>query len=192
MNEEQHIIHLLKTQDKRGVSILYDRYIDALYGVALRIVRSEDVAEDVVQDAFVKVWKHAMNYDASKGSLFTWLLNITRNTAIDRIRSAHYRHQAKIQNVDAIVHNHKKWSVSMKEEHVGLRKIVGQLDEKYREVIDLVYFRGFTQQEVQEHLKIPLGTVKSRIRIALRELRKTFDHHIVSIATVNAFWNLFL
>lgn len=133
------------------------------------------LAQDILQEAFVKIWKHADHYDPSKGSLFTWMLNITRNLAIDKIRSAGYRNQEKIQALDENVYNNSKLIETLNPNTIGLHKLVDQLEDKYRMVIDLIYFGGFTQQEVQEKLGIPLGTVKSRIRIALRELRKVFE-----------------
>lgn len=171
---EEDIIALLKEQDKSAISLLYDQYAATLFGIVLRIVRSETLAEDAVQDAFVKVWHHRTNYDESKGTLFTWLLNIARNTAIDKIRSAEFRQSSKIQTLDPSVYNGEGLSIEFNPDCIGLDKIVKKLEEKYRIIVELIFFRGFTQNEVTEHLDIPLGTVKSRLRIALRELRKYF------------------
>lgn len=168
------IIQLLKQQDKRAISLLYDKYGAALYGISLKIVQSEALAEDVLQDSFVKVWKNAASFDEKKGTLFTWLLNITRNMALDTIKSAAYKRSKKIQELDFSVYDHEDWRVEQKPEHIGLRSAVENLEEKYRLIIDLVYFKGYTQQEVVKHLDIPLGTVKSRVKIGLRELRKLF------------------
>ncbi|MEM9921100.1 MAG: RNA polymerase sigma factor [Bacteroidota bacterium] len=156
---------------------LYDDYAPALYGVIFRIVKSEELAEDVLQDTFVKIWKNGPDYDASKGSLFTWMLNIARNTAIDLIRSAHHRRRQHMESPDQAAHIGESFNVN----HIGVNAIVDNLDEKYRKVIDLIYFQGYTHKEVVEELDIPLGTVKSRIRIALRELRKLFISHVVSL-----------
>lgn len=172
---EENIILLLKADDTKAISILYDQYAAALYGIVLRIVRLETLAEDVVQEAFVKAWRHRTNYDASKGTLFTWLLNIARNTAIDKTRSAEFRANGKIQTLDPAVYNGYKWSVEFNPDHIGLDKLIKKLEEKYRIIVELIFYKGFTQNEVMEHLDIPLGTVKSRLRIALRELRKYFD-----------------
>lgn len=149
---------------------LYDRYSEALYGIALRIVRDEGTAEDVLQDAFTKIWQNGQRYDAKKGRLFTWMLNITRNTAIDRIRSAQARQ--KIQALDDAVYNNPRMRTEQSTDSIGLRKIVQRLDPKYRAMIDLAYFGGYTHKEIEEKLNLPLGTIKSRLRIALRELRR--------------------
>ncbi|MEZ5039876.1 MAG: sigma-70 family RNA polymerase sigma factor [Saprospiraceae bacterium] len=168
------IIRLLKQQDKKSIEILYDQYGAALYGVVLKIVQAETLAEDVLQDTFVKIWRNGATYDSDKGTLFTWMLNIARNTAIDTIKSAAYRHGKKIQEVDFSVYDHKDWRVEQHPEHIGLQSAVNGLEEKYRLIIDLAYFQGYTQQEIVEYLSIPLGTVKSRVKIGLRELKKLF------------------
>ncbi|MEM6963488.1 MAG: RNA polymerase sigma factor [Bacteroidota bacterium] len=166
---------MLHQSDKRVMAIIYDQYSPALYGVVLRIVHSEAIAEDVMQDAFIKIWKNGTTYDRSKGTLFTWMLNITRNTAIDKVRSKSYRNGEKIQTLDHHVYNQASQNHSIKPEEVGLKELLNGLDPKYKKVVDMIYFGGFTQKEVSEHLNIPLGTVKTRLRIALRELRTMFD-----------------
>jgi len=171
----------LRAKDQKVIEELYDQYGAALYGIVLKIVVSEAVAQDVLQDAFVKIWKNGPSYDSGRGSLFTWMLNICRNTAIDRKRSADYQQRQKIQELDASVYHMESAAEKVQPEHIGLNGVVGTLEEKYRVVIDLIYFQGFTQQEVQEVLNIPLGTVKSRIRIALRELRRLFEIQQVGV-----------
>lgn len=171
---ESQIVEMLHQNDKRVIAIIYDQYAPALYGVVMRIVQSEEVAQDVMQDAFVKIWKNGTTYNSSRGTLFTWLLNITRNTAIDKLRSAGYRKRSKNQTIDDFVYNQVS-SQGTNPDEIGVKELLNNLDEKYQEVIDLIYFRGFTQKEVSEELNIPLGTVKTRLRIALRELRELFD-----------------
>ena len=184
MNISEHqIVEMLHQNDRKVISIIYDKYAPALYGVVLRIVRSEEIAEDVMQDSFLKIWKNGKQYNSSKGTLFTWLLNIARNTAIDKTRSANFRRSDKIQSIDDFVSNKESNFGTIKPEHIGIKELVNNLDHKYKEVIDLIYFSGFTQQEVSDHLNIPLGTVKSRIRIALRELKGIFDTQTIFIIT---------
>jgi len=183
---EKNIVAMLHQNDKRVMAIIYDQYAPALYGVVFRIVKSEEVAQDVMQDAFVKIWKNGTTYDSSKGTLFTWMLNITRNTAIDKIRSKGFRNGEKIQSIDNHVYNQASKNHRIKPDEVGVKEVLNNLEDKYKEVVDLIYFKGYTQQEVSEHLNIPIGTVKSRLRIALRELRNIFDVSNVII------WLLFL
>ena len=173
---EAEIARRLRDRDREVIAVIYDRYAPSLYGITVKIVRSKSQAEDVLQEAFIKIWHNAASYEPEKGNLFTWILNITRNTAIDKVRSVHYRFSGKFQEFDKVAfEKNLDHSYDPKIEEIGLRKVVDGLDEKYSMVIDLIYFKGFTQREVKEYLGIPLGTVKSRIRIALREMRKVFS-----------------
>jgi len=185
MKKQDHqIVYRLRQKDKCVVADLYDRYAPVLFGVIVSIVRSEAIAEDVLQDTFIKVWKNSHTYDSSKGTLFTWLLNIARNTAIDHTRSKSFRFNGQFQSIDPERHDACDHSTQRHMDKVGVRKIVNALEEKYRVIIDLIYFQGFTQQEVQEYLGIPLGTVKSRTRIALRELRCLFDEQQITLILI--------
>jgi len=178
--KNHQIIELLQQQDKKAIDALYDQYSSALYGIVLKIVRSEMVAQDVLQEAFVKIWSKGASYDASKGTLFTWMLNITRNTAIDKQRMEETRSKNSEKNPT-------EERMETQIDHIGLNGEVGKLEEKYRKVIDLIYFKGYTQEEVTEELNIPLGTVKSKVRLALRELRKVF-----SVQYTTMYWLLLL
>ena len=179
---EQTLGELLQRKDRRSIELLYDRYSDALYGIALKIVQSEDAAQDVLQEAFIKIWKNGTTYDPAKGTVFTWALNITRNLAIDYTRSAAFRRQTQVEDLEKMqLYANVNLRTENNPDCIGLDKEVNQLDKKYQEVIDLIYFRGYTQSEVKDLLDIPLGTVKSRIRIGLRELRKVFSIHRVPI-----------
>lgn len=173
-NNKNDLIYRLQSKDPAVVEILYEKYADTLYGIILRIVQQEDLAEDVLQDAFVKIWKNGGTYDATKGTLFTWMLNICRNTAIDKTRTVHFRKKQMIHNLEENVDNLGAYTYEQHIDQIGLDDAVNGLEEKYRTIIDLIYFKGFTQKEVTEQLEIPLGTVKSRVRIALRELRLRF------------------
>lgn len=186
---DSHIINLLHQRDKRVIETLYDRYAANLYGVVLRIVKEESLAEDVIQEAFVKIWKYGDKYQPSKGTLFTWMLNIARNAAIDQLRKKESRGGEKIQSLENNVPIHIAAPQSLNPNHIGLREIVGKLDEKYRQIIELVYFHGYTQSEIQEELDIPLGTVKTRLRIAMRELRHVFNvNKFLSWLLAGIFW----
>lgn len=180
-NQEKNIIQGLQQQNKESISRLYDQYGPTLYGIILKIVQNEEIAKDVLQEVFVKIWKNGARYDTKKGSIFTWMLNIARNTAIDKTRSASFRQKGKIQDLDQTVYNNTSLTTEQNTDVIGLKNFVNGLEEKYREIIDLVYFRGYTQKEVEKHLNIPLGTVKSRVRIGLRELKRIFDEQKITI-----------
>jgi RNA polymerase sigma-70 factor (ECF subfamily) len=172
---EKDLVALLKSKDKRGFDLLYENYSKVLYGIVLKIVHSEDLAEDVLQDAFVKIWNKIDAYEASKGTLFTWILNVARNTAIDKIRSQNYKNSAKVQPLDNHVSMLDSQSYAQTQiEHIGQDTLVSNLKPEQRILIDYIYFRGYTQAEVAEALNIPLGTVKTRVKSAINHLREFF------------------
>lgn len=183
---QDQFIRKLQQNDRAVVGELYDAYGGALFSVVLRIVQSRELAEQVLQDTFVKVWRNSASYDASKGRLFTWLVNIARNTAIDATRTAHFQHYRKTESLDHLVH--KPGGDTLNPDHVGVREVVGRLDEKYRLLIELIYFQGYTQEEAAEATGIPIGTIKTRLRYAIGELRKMFgEKNVVVLALAAAF-----
>jgi RNA polymerase sigma factor (sigma-70 family) len=171
--KEEELIRKLKEKNPEAFTYLYDHYSSALYGIIFRIVNDDDLAEDVLQETFIKIWKNLDSYDASKGRLFTWLINITRNHAIDTYRSKDFRQQNKNQKVDDSVNSiNLQTQVSNKVDHIGLKETVSKLRPEYIQVIDLLYFKGYTHEEVAKEFNIPLGTVKTRIRAAIIQLRE--------------------
>lgn len=151
---------------------LYDRYSATLYGLASKIVQSDEVAQDVVQDSLVKVWKRIKTFDDSKGTFFTWMLNITRNTAIDFLRKTKKESGRSIQDLENDVHMDAGNTLNI--DTLGLKNIVDDLKEDQRILVEYIYFKGYTQQEVSDELEIPLGTVKTRIRAAIKEMKHYF------------------
>lgn len=173
---EDQLISMLVGKDSRAIDHIYRQYGANLLGVIFRIVGDKETAEDVLQDSFVKVWKNAESYDASKGKLFTWLLNICRNTAIDRIRSAEFRFKQKIQNPpDSVSNVAENQSYSFNPDRIGVTEWVQKLSPEQSEVIEIVYFTGYTHQEAAKRLGLPLGTLKTRLRTALKTLRKNLN-----------------
>jgi RNA polymerase sigma-70 factor (ECF subfamily) len=172
--EEVALLKLLRARDRKGFSILYDNYSAALFGIIKRIVNDSETAEDVLQDAFVKIWNNFDRYDESKGRLFTWMVNICRNSAIDKVRSAGYIHENK-NRLPADIVTYDGGSVNMNVDTIDLKKIVSALDTEYQQVITLLYFGGYSQSETAEILKIPLGTVKTRSRTAIQKLKEYFN-----------------
>lgn len=162
--------------DRSAFSDLYDLFADALYGVVSRILQSEEAGADVLQEAFVKVWKKGGNFDPTKGTAFTWMLNIARNTAIDHLRREQKHPHRENQNL--LAHVSKEVSgVGMgdQSDHVGIEDLLHKLPESQQLILRFLYFQGYTQQEVSDELEIPLGTVKTRTRSALMTLRKYFN-----------------
>ncbi len=170
---EKNIIGLLRTGNKKALTLLYDHYSSALFGVALKITNDEALAEDTLQESFVKIWKNSDKYDPTKAKLFTWLYRIVRNTAIDKIRSSKNRSDKEVQINTTNVYTIP--SINFNQDALDLREHVDKLEPKYKIVIEALFFEGMTHQEASEELDIPLGTIKSRLKIALRELKGIYD-----------------
>ncbi|MFK8046439.1 MAG: RNA polymerase sigma factor [Crocinitomicaceae bacterium] len=165
------LISDLKNGDQKALAKLYDDYSPALYGLILKIIHNELVAQDILQECFVKIWKNAKQYDSKKGSFFTWMLNICRNKSIDFTRSQ--KRELK-RNENAFVEGDIKHKTEINIDTVGLKDILLNLSEEKREIVDYLYFKGYTQQETSDELDIPLGTVKTRSRAAISELKDYF------------------
>lgn len=172
-----HIDHAfverLRQQDRPAFERLYDAYSPALYGIALRITNSSALAEDVMQDAFVKIWKNLTSFDVTKGTIFTWMLNITRNTAIDLLRSRKAKATTSMSD-DVAYMIEQSNSLTLNTNIIGIKDLVEKLKPEFREVIDAVYFKGLTHEEAADYLNLPLGTLKTRVRGALVELKRIF------------------
>jgi RNA polymerase sigma-70 factor (ECF subfamily) len=163
----------LKAHDKSFLDYLYDHYSGALYSVIFRVVRDEGVAQEVLQDAFLKIWNKIDAYDTTKGKLFTWMLNVTRNLAVDRTRSKEIQKVKKTDDIDLLVNRiDRQEQTESQVDAIGLNEMLNRLPEEQRFVIDHLYLKGFTQSELAEEFNIPLGTVKTRTRLGLNELRK--------------------
>ena len=170
---EEELIELLKNGDQVAFAYLYDNYSGALYGIIYKMLENHQLAEDVLQEAFVKIWNNISNYDRVKGRLFTWMLNVTRNLTIDTIRSKSYKKQTKIHSFENAVDNvSNNTNIAASFDALGIRKHLTLLKNDQKQIIDLAYFEGFTQEEISKNLAIPLGTVKTRMRTAIMELRK--------------------
>ena len=167
--EEQELVALLKAKDNQAFSYLYDNYAGALCGVVKQIVGDMELANDVLQEVFVSIWRKIDTYDASKGRLFTWMLNIARNAAIDKTRSKNYQVGLKIQSFDGNEYNHPVVRPGF--DDFGLKKQLQKLKDEQRLLVDLSYYQGYTHEQIAKALNIPLGTVKTRLRSALSQLR---------------------
>ncbi len=175
---EQSLVQALKAGNKAAIARLYDSYSAALYGIISRIVVSENLAEEALQDTFVKIWNNIESYDAGKGTLFTWMRRIAHNTSIDMLRQKD--RQPSGMTLDGNEgHIDAQFQNSIAVDTIGVRHLLERLRPEYQQVIDMLYFQGYTQQEVSDELSIPLGTVKTRTRAALNDLRKLFATIIV-------------
>jgi RNA polymerase sigma factor (sigma-70 family) len=168
---EAELIALLKARQQHAFGYLYDNYSGSLYSVILSIITDKELANDVLQEVFVKIWRQIETYDAVKGRLFTWMMNITRNASIDTLRSKGYQNSQQNRELTEAVYD-TAGSISSNIDKIGLRKLVHSLKPDYKVLVELAYFQGYTQEEISKLLDIPLGTVKTRLRAALIQLRE--------------------
>ncbi len=168
---ETELVQLLRQRSEAIFSYLYDNYSGALLSIILNIVTEEELANDVLQEVFVKIWKQIDSYDSTKGRLFTWMLNIARNASIDMIRSKSFQNSRQNRELTEDVYSAGGTSET-RTDQIGVRKMVHNLKEEYKVLVELSYFQGYTQDEISKMLNIPLGTVKTRLRTALIQLRE--------------------
>ena len=165
-----------KKRDMASFEKLYAMYSDNICSVIHTIVKNENRAQEICQDVFIKIWNNADSYNASKGRFFTWILNIARNAAIDEIRSKSYKNEKKNLSADyfvGILEQPEEEADSL--DTKGLRKLIHNLKEKCVQIIELLYYRGYTQKEAAEELDIPIGTVKTRNRSCISQLRENME-----------------
>ncbi|MES2418404.1 MAG: sigma-70 family RNA polymerase sigma factor [Bacteroidota bacterium] len=173
---EEELISKLKNRDTLAIRALYDMYSGALFGVISRLVSQTEIAEDLLQETFIKIWNAAESYDSSKGRLFTWMMNIARNLAIDKLRSKDFKNGIKNQDIDNNVDFiDAQKEVTFNADLLGLKDMVDALKPEFNKVLNMVYFKGYTHAEAAEELNLPLGTVKTRVRMAILQLRKHFN-----------------
>ncbi len=168
---EAELISSLKYKEEQAFSYLYDNYAPALYNIIQQIVPEREIANDVLQEVFLNIWRKIDSYDADKGRLFTWMLNIARNASIDKRRSKGYQDSLKNQPLAEDVNVYAHQAVKIHTDDYGLRKLVNKLKDEQKVLVELSYFQGFTHEEIAKSLNLPLGTVKTRIRAALSQLR---------------------
>lgn len=165
-------MELLKQGDRKAFAYLYDNYSRAIMGVIFAIVNNQEEAEDLLQMTFVKVWRNFPSYKKEKGRLFTWMLNIARNIAIDHTRSKEGKAEKNIRKIESVTYEvNLKHSEQVSYDHIGLKGMVENLKEEHQAIIRLAYFEGYTQEEIAGKMNIPLGTVKTRVRQAISQLR---------------------
>ncbi len=171
MDQELLILQFQK-KDVKAYEKLYNMYCNSISGVVNNIVKNDDVAQEITQDVFIKAWNKADTYSSKKGRFFTWLLNIARNAAIDYTRSKKFKQSKQNLNADFFVDIlESSSSLDSSTNTIGLKEFVTKLGDTCKSVIELLYFKGFTQKEASEELSIPLGTIKTRSRTCIGELR---------------------
>ncbi len=177
MLDDVSLLRLLTLNQPDALSELYDRYSRLLYSIALKSAGDQAVAEEIVQDVFVRVWKKANTYDARIGKVSTWLASITRHRVIDEFRRSKRRPDKTGLIWEDIAASDAPYSPGPEEEtelafqNKFVRDALNTLSAGEREALDLAYFKGYSHSEIATHLELPLGTVKTRIRTAMQKLR---------------------
>lgn len=182
---DAQLIRRIAEGDQTSLAALYDRFSRPLLAVAVRILNDRAEAEDVVHDAFMTIWSKAADYDFSRGNPFTWAVVLTRNRAIDRLRSRRRRSEllddaapadlGLVASAEVADSSDDLWS---KEKASVVRAAVSELEEDQRRALEMAFFGGLTQQEIADQLRQPLGTVKARIRRAMLKLRDHLAHRL--------------
>ncbi|HEX8574909.1 MAG TPA: sigma-70 family RNA polymerase sigma factor [Flavobacterium sp.] len=169
---QEELLPLVLKKDDKAFTTLYDMYSKNLYGVIYNLIKNHEESEDVLQETFVKIWKNIDSYNESKGRFFTWILNIARNAAIDKLRSKGHNNSKKNLSSDNFVHLlDDSNKLTNKIDTIGIKEFVKKLKPKCIQIIDLLFFKGYTQQEASDELEIPLGTVKTQNRNCINDLR---------------------
>jgi len=172
---ESRLLLDLKERNSMSFRRLYISYSCSLLGIILRVVPAREIAEDILQDTFVKIWKSLDQYDPEKARLFTWMARMARNSAIDYKRGKSFAKSILNEDIDsAFIQVERFHHVSDRTDTIGVRELMHKLPDSQKQVLNLVYFHGYTQAEVSDELQMPLGTVKSKIRLAVKALRNCF------------------
>jgi RNA polymerase sigma-70 factor (ECF subfamily) len=172
MDNLEELISQFQHKDVKAYEKLYNIYCDSISGVVNTIVKNDDVTQEITQDVFIKAWNKSDSYDEKKGRFFTWILNIARNSAIDYTRSKKFKQTKQNLNSDFFVDTlESSDSLDSATDAIGINEFVKKLSNKCKDVIRLLFFKGYTQKEAAEELDIPLGTIKTRNRNCIAELR---------------------
>jgi RNA polymerase sigma-70 factor (ECF subfamily) len=176
---DDRLVRALEQRDQRALESLYDRYGDYVYSVCLRMVGDVQLAEDITQEVFLRLWRRPDLYDDQRGRFVTWLLSVARNRAIDerRSRGRRFKHEtppslAAEEMLAGASSEEAEDAAVLSDERVVIEKALATLPAEQRLAIQLAYFGGYTQQEIASGLRQPLGTIKTRIRLGLQKLRQ--------------------
>jgi RNA polymerase sigma-70 factor (ECF subfamily) len=187
---DEELMLLICRRDVQAFETLYDRYGDLVFSVAVRVVGDAALAEDAVQDVFLRLWRRPDSYTIDRGRFLTWLLSVARNRAIDERRSRGRRQKHEMYPADPPVEDRvfdeeddPALAAVLADEREAIRGAMATLPAEQRQAIELAYFGGLTQQEISSQLGQPLGTVKTRIRLGMQKLRVALaqmnEHHQV-------------
>jgi RNA polymerase sigma factor (sigma-70 family) len=174
-HSETEFVDQLKQKNLDAFSKLYKNYSSNLLGVIFQLIKNKEVSEDILQNVFVKIWTNIDQYNPSRGRLHTWMVSIAVNASIDYTKSKNSRKDKQSRSIDSELGIFEIGSNPFNVELIGLKEQVYLLKFDYRVLLEYVYYHGFTHEEVAEELSLPLGTVKTRIRAAILELKKRLN-----------------
>ncbi len=170
--QQDKLIEELQSGNEKAFERIYELYSQSTYGIIYSIIKDTAISEEVLQDVFIKIWNNASSYNPDKGRFFTWVLNIARNASIDKIRSKDFKNKKlnlKSDNFVDILESKSNFFGTI--DAIGLQKYIDLLGPTCKKLIDLLFFKGFTQKETSEELQMPLGTVKTKNRVCIDKLR---------------------
>ena len=172
---DEDLMQLVQRGEARAFEVLYDRHSGVAFSLAYRMCGSRAAAEDVVQEAFLAMWRSGARYDRTRGSVRTWALGIVHNRAIDSLRrsTVHDRRRASDEGIEERFEAPERTEVeaARRDEAQSVRAVIEELPEEQGRVIQLAYYGGFTHSEIAEMLETPIGTIKGRMRLGLEKMR---------------------
>ena len=176
--DDEELTQRLSYRDLEAFRALYDRYGSLVYSTVLRVIRDSQIAEDMVQEIFLRIWRKPDSYLAQRGRFATWLTSVARNRAVDEIRSRNrrFRHETaspeeQERDLPGPERDDPALTAELSDQRHLILNALAEIPKEQRQIIELAYFGGFTQQEIAERLDQPLGTVKTRIRLGMQKLR---------------------
>ena len=184
MLADEELMLLVNNGEPKAFATLYDRHSQAAYCLAYRMMGEKQAAEDLAQEAFIKVWRRAGSYRAQKGSVRTWILSIVHNRGIDQLRShaSRRRTQEKIEASAASSQPSEAFAETWRNTQAEqVREALSTLPKEQLKILELAYFSGYTHVEIAELLGVPLGTVKGRMRAGLKKMRAYFGSQGVAV-----------
>jgi RNA polymerase sigma-70 factor (ECF subfamily) len=194
MMQDGQIVDYILRKEEIGIDNLYQKYSATLYGMISRRVRNEDLAAELLQETMLKAWNKISTYDQEKGKLFTWLSTIARNTTIDKLRLKKHQNQNLTDSIDS---QHNLADSTQSTSGLDAHNLLASLDSKYEVVLRMSYIEGYSQSEISKELRIPLGTVKTRIRKGITQIRGSLRNEknlfigiFLSLALIALVWNL--
>lgn len=186
--DDAWLMEAIGREDVTALEALYDRYSSLVFSVSLRVLHDNGLAEDVVQEVFLRIWRQPASYDPERGRFISWLMSVTRNRALDELRRVSRRHRSEDEDreEDSIVArlsttdrmDDPALGAELAEQREAVRAAMTRLPPEQRRAIELAYFSGLTQVEIAERTGDPLGTVKTRVRLGMRKLRESLAGYV--------------